>query len=52
MLTTSELVVEVRSNAPKNQNPDIKYQQFIGKSTPRYEVLAGCLKVDDDEVNK
>lgn len=41
-LTTSELVLE-------NENTESQHD-FVGLARPRYEILAGCLKVDNDEV--
>jgi hypothetical protein len=45
-MTTSELSVE---NASLSDDP--AQQQFVGVSRPRYEILAGCVKVDDDHVS-
>uniref|UniRef100_A0A915AF78 Uncharacterized protein n=1 Tax=Parascaris univalens TaxID=6257 RepID=A0A915AF78_PARUN len=44
-LTTSELMVE---SATFEENYE-DHKEFIGISRPRYEILAGCLKVDDDK---
>uniref|UniRef100_A0A914S066 Phlebovirus glycoprotein G2 fusion domain-containing protein n=1 Tax=Parascaris equorum TaxID=6256 RepID=A0A914S066_PAREQ len=46
-LTTSELMVE---SATFEENYE-DHKEFIGISRPRYEILAGCLKVDDDKVS-
>lgn len=43
-LTTSELLVE---SANFEDNYD-DHKDYVGLSRPRYEILAGCLKVDDD----
>lgn len=45
-LTTSELVIE---SATFEQNEEDQ-STFIGMSRPRFEIMAGCLKVDDDKV--
>lgn len=45
-LTTSEIVLE--SASFKHNYED--HEEFIGINRPRYEILAGCLKVDDDRV--
>ena len=42
-MTTSELSVE---NASLSN--DLTQQEFVGVARPRYEILAGCVKVDDD----
>ncbi|VDM37030.1 unnamed protein product [Toxocara canis] len=47
-LTTSELMVE-SANFEENYED---HKEFIGKSRPLYEILAGCLKVDDDKASK
>uniref|UniRef100_A0A7E4VKS9 UPAR/Ly6 domain-containing protein n=1 Tax=Panagrellus redivivus TaxID=6233 RepID=A0A7E4VKS9_PANRE len=44
-LTTSELVVESASFEENLEDHD----NFIGMVRPRYEIMAGCLKVDSDE---
>uniref|UniRef100_A0A1I7XMG1 Uncharacterized protein n=1 Tax=Heterorhabditis bacteriophora TaxID=37862 RepID=A0A1I7XMG1_HETBA len=44
-LTTSEIVLE--STDFKHNYED--HDEFIGINRPRYELLAGCLKVDDDK---
>lgn len=41
-MTSSELAVE---------NSTSSNTQFFGVARPRYEILAGCVKVDDDRVN-
>lgn len=43
-MTTSELVLEGRN---ESNNEIINY---MGVIKPSYEILAGCLKVDDDKV--
>ncbi|PAV65330.1 hypothetical protein WR25_13047 isoform A [Diploscapter pachys] len=43
-LTTSEIVLE-SANFKHNYED---HEEFIGINRPRYEILAGCLKVDDD----
>lgn len=45
-MTTSELVIE---NEHYDENLKA-HQNFVGLARPRYELLAGCLKVDDDKV--
>lgn len=45
-LTTTELVIEVRNVSDSTSET----QFFTGVSRPRFEILAGCLKVDKDEV--
>lgn len=45
-MTSSELSVENAS-----LSDDLSTQQFVGVARPRYEILAGCVKVDDDQVN-
>lgn len=43
-MTSSELAVENTTLANSND------QSFVGVARPRYEILAGCVKVDDDHV--
>ncbi|VDD91220.1 unnamed protein product [Enterobius vermicularis] len=43
-ITTSELFVESTSF----EEEEVNQKSFIGLSRPSYEILAGCLKVDDD----
>uniref|UniRef100_A0A914CFV7 Uncharacterized protein n=1 Tax=Acrobeloides nanus TaxID=290746 RepID=A0A914CFV7_9BILA len=44
-MTTSELVIE-----SEHQRENMRgHQDFVGLARPRYEILAGCLKVDDDK---
>lgn len=45
-LTTSEIVLE-SANFKHNYED---HEEFVGINRPRYEILAGCLKVDDDRV--
>lgn len=42
-ITSSELAVENETSADGQQT-------FVGVVRPRYEILAGCVKVDDDHV--
>ncbi|KAK5967565.1 Activin types I and II receptor domain protein [Trichostrongylus colubriformis] len=44
-LTTSEIVLE----SADFKRDYAEHDEFIGTTRPRYELLAGCLKVDDDE---
>lgn len=44
-MTTSELVVENTTEVSIDGETN-----YVGLSRPRYEILAGCLKVDDDQV--
>lgn len=44
-LTTSEVIVE-SANFEENYED---HDRFVAKSRPRYELLAGCLKVDSDQ---
>ena len=46
-LTTSELVVEGASFEQTYEEQN----NYIGMSRPRFEIMAGCLKVDSDEVS-
>ncbi|KAK0397266.1 hypothetical protein QR680_002057 [Steinernema hermaphroditum] len=43
-LTTSELVLESASFEEAYED----HQHFVGLTQPKFELLAGCLKVDDD----
>uniref|UniRef100_A0A915CYP7 Uncharacterized protein n=1 Tax=Ditylenchus dipsaci TaxID=166011 RepID=A0A915CYP7_9BILA len=45
-LTTSEMVIEMSNNTSEHQSTAINYK---GVARPKYELLAGCLKVDDDK---
>ncbi|KHJ89862.1 hypothetical protein OESDEN_10304 [Oesophagostomum dentatum] len=44
-LTTSEIVLE----SVDFKHDYSEHDEFIGTTRPRYELLAGCLKVDDDK---
>lgn len=46
-LSTREMVVETEP-----LKDGISSNSFIGVSKQRFELLAGCLKVDDDNVSK
>ncbi|VDK58871.1 unnamed protein product, partial [Cylicostephanus goldi] len=40
-----------KSSKPFGQEHDYsEHDEFVGTTRPRYELLAGCLKVDDDKV--
>ncbi|RCN51101.1 hypothetical protein ANCCAN_02888, partial [Ancylostoma caninum] len=43
-LTTSEIVLE----SVDFKHDYSEHDEFVGTTRPRYELLAGCLKVDDD----
>ncbi|KIH68388.1 hypothetical protein ANCDUO_01276 [Ancylostoma duodenale] len=45
-LTTSEIVLE----SVDFKHDYSEHDEFVGTTRPRYELLAGCLKVDDDNV--
>ncbi|WKY17257.1 hypothetical protein Q1695_001680 [Nippostrongylus brasiliensis] len=44
-LTTSEIILE----SADFKHDYSEHDEFIGTTRPRYELLAGCLKVDDDK---
>ncbi|VDM52699.1 unnamed protein product [Angiostrongylus costaricensis] len=45
-LTTSEIVLE----SAEFKRDYSEHDEFIGTTRPRFELLAGCIKVDDDEI--
>jgi len=45
-LTTAELLVESYNETGDGNHTT---EEYVGLSKPRYEILAGCLKVDDDK---
>lgn len=45
-LTTSEIILESADFQHNYEDHD----EFIGKTRSKYELLAGCVKVDDDKV--